>query len=171
MLIISEICRMYYYEARIVMNTSRYTHKKNSAKPNTFSENLGFRVIYTLLSVVVFGFCVNDSINSFMSSSVIYIVPLLKEYLSFKPNRKELILLHQLELWTLYIIISFIVLYYFNVLIDCSENGILYFSLNPEWVIYFDKKIRVFYIWVVHALTSFFVILDFFAYKSKNSTK
>lgn len=149
------------------MNTSRYTHRRNSTKPNTFSDNLGFRVIYTLLSVVVLGFCVNDSITSFMSSSVIYIVPLLKEYLSFKPNRKGLIILHKLELWTLYIIISFIILYYFNVLIDCSENDIIYIGLNPEWVISFDGKLRLFYIWVVHALTSFFVILDFFTYKSK----
>ncbi len=144
------------------MNTS----KRNPAKLNVITDSLGFRAIYAILSVVVLGFCVNDSITSFMSSSVIYIIPLLKEYLSFKPNRKGLILFHKLELAILYIIVSFIVLYYFNVFIACQENDIIYIALNPEWVISSNKKLKLFYIWVVHALTILFVLTDFIVYKS-----
>lgn len=139
--------------------TRRYT---NPAKVKKTARDIGFQFFYSLLTVCILGFCVKESASSFMFSSILYSVSLLKEYMDSSAQRRLRKYIRNMQILLLGLIFAIAVLYLFNVLVGISIEGSLYIRINPDWAVSFEKRLHLKYLWIVQGVTALLTGVDWF---------
>lgn len=129
---------------------------------------LGFRFFISLGTVLLLGFGVKENADSFMLSSLIYALPLLREYFSFIPRQKSRKTFRNIQRVLLTVLVIISALYMADILISISvilPEKKIFIGINPEWAFSPVGEISIVYIWVIQLAAAFLTGLDWFIYQ------
>lgn len=138
---------------------------KNQDEPTPFAD-LGFRVLWTAVSVLILGYCPLDSGgNTVFSAYLMFSIPMLKEYMSYKPEATIREMFRRIEIiWHSSIsIISFLGLV--DVLRLVKVNDTLNIQISPNYVIFSGLNINFSLFFMFCCMSIIFCMIDWLIYR------
>lgn len=138
---------------------------KNQDEPTPLAD-LGFRVLWTAVSVLILGYCPLDSgNNTIFSAYFMFSLPMLKEYMSYKPQNTFRKIIRGIEIiWhSLISMISFLGLV--DVLRLVKVNDTLNIQISPDYVIFSGLNINFSLFFIFCFISIILCMIDWLIYR------
>lgn len=127
----------------------------------TAAASLGFRVWFTFASVFVLGLVIGEPNHDSVISILIFLIPMMREYYSFKPRQISRIWLRRVQLGMIWLCVGICGLQVAGVL-ELNESNLIFSDRLPYISgIHFSFHIIWILLWVLFFLT----IADYIAYR------
>ena len=126
--------------------------------------SLGFRVWFSLLSVLVLGMTVKSPTSDSIISVLIFIIPMMREYYGFIPNTPPRRILRRIELAIIWVTVAICVLYIVNIL----EISGAVLKVNDKFAVLSGESFSFIVVWFLLVATSILTVADYVAYKPKD---
>lgn len=138
------------------------------AKPSdqpTFFASMGFRVVFTILSVAILGICPLDAnSNGIFSAYFMFSLPMVKEYLGYAPADKLRNFLRGIEILLHGFIVLVSLLCLVGVLGLVPINGTPYIQVATDYIIFSQKSIPMSWFWLLSCSSIVFCVFDCMIY-------
>ena len=135
-----------------------------NGKPTAVA-SLGFRIAFTLLSVLILGICPQGTSSSTLFSAyLMFSLPMLKEYLEFTPTDRLRKVIKGVEIIWHVVIILVSLLCLCGVLELVDVSGIPYIQISKDFVLFPESKMRVVHFWAFVCVTVGFCVSDWMLY-------
>ncbi|MCB6366858.1 hypothetical protein LI291_11815 [Intestinibacillus massiliensis] len=126
--------------------------------------SLGFRVWFSLLSVLVLGMTVKNPTSDSVISVLIFIIPLMREYYGFIPSTRPRRILRRVELAIIWVIVSICGLSIVNILEISGAN----LKVSDRFAVLSGKSFSFIIVWILLIAISILTVADYVAYKPKS---